>query len=72
MTWTTEQPTKEGWYWWEESAMHNGKHAVLIVEVTDFRGVLYQEHGDVRYLLANASGRWAGPLQPPAEGETHE
>lgn len=65
MTWTTDMPTKPGWYWWRRS---DEEHAALIsnakvIEVFEYGvdNTLYSTYGFVSQL----DGEWAGPLEPP-------
>ena len=56
MSWTTEKPSKPGWYWYRES---KGEPEILS---------LYKDDGQ---LLISGIGlqefpvEWAGPLEPP-------
>ena len=62
--WTTERPTKSGWYW-----MQAGK-GTNVVKVLEREGVLFvyyiEPASESRVLAALSSGiEWAGPLRPP-------
>ena len=62
MTWTTEKPTKPGWYWYRGEC---GGHTVKVIHYID-------DDGDGPYLatsedlnLTDLDGEWAGPVEPP-------
>ena len=64
-TWSTEPPTKPGWYWWAPSDEFT--HGVGICEVSAslFDGALYTRHTNIR--AGGYYGRWAGPIALPGE-----
>ena len=58
MTWTTDTPTKPGWYWWRSKIPH-----------TDFWTCPTIRDITVSALLNdNLWGQWAGPIPEPEEG----
>jgi len=67
MRWTTERPTKPGWYWWRANA-ESFESPHLIDRVGDIHG------GDVLYCatcdddhMEERDGQWAGPIPEPEE-----
>lgn len=80
MTWTTEVPTKPGFYYWQGGGMTGDE--VAIVQVNAFRDKTRELEGD-ELLLSQGSvrrkkhlpvsefgGRWAGPLPQPGDLRT--
>ena len=65
MNWTTERPTKPGYYWWR---LGSDGHAHLIEVTIDGNGVL-QSHPPAQLIeagrLVDTSGEWAGPVEHP-------
>ena len=65
MNWTSEKPTKPGWYW---HYTHNdrGMEFVTIFLVYDLEngGPLVCGHEDL-VDVAQHGGKWAGPLEAP-------
>lgn len=63
--WTTEKPTKPGYYWAEE--LCNGKLSRILVHVwwwvDEF--VITYTGNDHPKSLKDTNYRWAGPLEPP-------
>jgi hypothetical protein len=75
LNWTSEKPTKPGWYWFK-SDTHSA--LVLLREGTVPDAGLWADEGeDVQYneghqdgvhdYITNLAGQWAGPILPPAE-----
>ena len=63
MIWTTEKPTKPGWYWWRGPMW--GKEITRVLEVdSDDAGAFYVRR---EYYVNDLTGHWAGPLEPPHE-----
>ena len=64
MIWTTEAPTKEGWYWFSEPDGSDER----IVNVYHTEGGVsgpLAAHGE-NFKLVDLNGhRWAGPLERP-------
>jgi len=70
MTWTTEKPTKLGWYWWRRNELPDE-----MVNVLNYKGGFIvrayhsnpYENTDTKFelYLDQCSGQWAGPLEPP-------
>jgi hypothetical protein len=61
--WTTEPPTKPGWYWHRESG-----EAVVVKVLSvgnDYRSDLIELDGDDGPYYVRPTGQWAGPLKPP-------
>jgi len=68
LSWTTEKPTKQGWYWWRMK-----QSAPAVTELVTRYGELFDEfkkHSISDY--PDGQIEWAGPLEPPPEGETKE
>ena len=65
MNWTTEKPTKPGWYW---RRLSSDGHAHL-VEVTREGSGVVQTHPPAQLVEAgrsvDTSGEWAGPVEMP-------
>jgi hypothetical protein len=67
LTWRTEKPTKEGWYWWRETPQSEA--FVIKVNISEFdpkRNSVSFSGTDGDALLDEWTvGEWAGPLEPP-------
>ena len=64
--WTTDTPTKPGWYW---SQMRAGRpHVVELVSELDSGRITIGETGAYVTDLEAENHRWAGPLLPPQGG----
>lgn len=67
MKWTSEKPTKPGWYWYKSLRRPT---QVMQVYANEFfvRGVLFaQSSGLNSTRVAKLTGQWAGPLEEPQE-----
>jgi len=70
--WTTDTPTREGWYWWRPRPEQTP--TVLLVERRDGRLVVVDDGIVARVVsplrnasnLTNGESEWSGPLEPPA------
>lgn len=65
-TWSTEKPTRPGWYWWRQPYCQD-----VIVEITlggakNGKRLYVVTDGDTGEL-ASFSGEWAGPIPEPEE-----
>jgi hypothetical protein len=60
MNWTTDKPTKPGWYWWRN--LKDGMQPSMTLVDKD-KGGLYAGGSYVSFI----GGEWAGPLEPPKE-----
>jgi len=67
MNWTTDKPTKPGWYWYRGEC---DGHTVKVIHFID-------DDGDGPYLatsddvaLNDLGGEWAGPVEPPLQGQS--
>jgi hypothetical protein len=66
MIWTTEKPTKPGWYWYRKDPVDA---SMLLYcgatwdHIVDFAGLNEPVAFMKDHLL---EGQWAGPLEPPA------
>lgn len=73
MDWTTETPTKPGWYWAEEicelpdDPMHGEVEAVRVYDDQWGDGVLTARWRDVDVPFEQITERywWYGPVPPP-------
>jgi hypothetical protein len=66
LKWTTEKPTKEGWYW-----MNQGVDSTKVMKIKkDSRGHLFLDGAVYRAYLLEMGGltKWAGPIKEPQEG----
>ncbi len=67
LEWTTEPPTKEGWYW-----VTTKNYEISITECVyiDFPNVYSLGHTErVSAYFANTHRYWCGPITPPARPE---
>ena len=67
LTWTTEQPTKPGWYWWRDSEASEAQVVRVCVADDDVLG-LRAETVNWDCLVCECDGEWAGPIEEPKEG----
>jgi hypothetical protein len=61
MIWTTEHPTKEGWYWL--SLDNEGRQVVIVYVIDAERMVGVGTESEGKPSLQK--GTWFGPLEPP-------
>ncbi len=61
LTWTTEKPSKVGWYWWRS------KGDVQILSLYECDSLLRAEGIDIHWGVETLEGEWAGPIVPPEE-----
>lgn len=61
LRWTTENPTKPGWYWIRYGY---DKPNPLVVHVTESNGIWYR---DSWVLDQSETVEWAGPIPEPEE-----
>jgi hypothetical protein len=66
MTWTTQQPTKPGWYWYEDFAMEIGPVIIM------WKGSVFEVAGKQGDWFPTNQCQWAGPLQPPTNTNQEE
>lgn len=66
MTWTTDLPTKPGWYWYRHP-----EHKEWIVEVISTGSAVNVrfEWGWVDIFACHRHSEWAGPIQRPKENK---
>lgn len=72
LTWTTELPTKPGWYWFEGvSVCEIGPELLekqvplqVVRVIGDDDLAVRVDHGYAG-AIEDFSGQWAGPLEPP-------
>jgi hypothetical protein len=68
LLWTTDTPTKPGWYW---SQMRAGRpHVIELVPDIDSGLLTVAQTGAYVRDLEAENHRWAGPLLPPHGGTT--
>lgn len=65
--WTTERPTRAGWYWWRNLPEHDP----AVVRIFTRNGFMRVDWGskDADYLspwTRDVGGEWQGPLEPEA------
>ena len=60
-TWTTDQPTKPGWYWYRFSERDVNPEICRLTEDGEF----YKVGEECSYEFIELTGLWAGPLDPP-------
>lgn len=64
MTWTTEKPTKEGYYWYREK----GQVAAIVqcYSIDPIEGPMLWEAGcEQDFHAVNSPGEWFGPIEVP-------
>jgi len=62
--WTSEKPTKSGFYYYRQS--NDEDPIVLKVEVLDdCKGVVWLLGDNASESLEQCHGDWAGPIEPP-------
>lgn len=66
LTWTTDTPTKPGWYW---SQMRAGRpHVIELATETSPARLTVAQTGAYIVDLEAENHRWAGPLMQPQGG----
>lgn len=68
MKWTTEKPTKEGWYWYNDTVTGKSKEIVFIWRsgIGDLH-IGFNTESEV-YLLSEIYGEWSDqPIPEPEE-----
>ena len=69
--WTTEHPTKPGYYWWKEgkdSRPYPSLRKVSYVKYTK-QWIVSVYNSDEFQYLDNVDGFWAGPVPEPQEAK---
>ena len=61
--WTTEKPTKSGWYWWREVG---SKEATIVAVSIEDQTVCSRYTDEDSSLDKMVGGEWDGPLVPRA------
>lgn len=67
LTWTTEKPTKPGWYWARWPKLPQFGPEIVLVEQPCGPDTDYFEIHDVplcEYIEANGVMEWQGPIKP--------
>ena len=65
MTWTTDAPTKPGWYWFQVRRMK--PRVIEVIAEHEPERLLIAESSTPVDVLAGSIYWWAGPLDPPQE-----
>lgn len=65
MIWTTEKPTKPGWYWWRREK--GFIPSFLHVTTDHLKGTGFFIVGAYTVRFQNIGGEWAGPIPEPEE-----
>ena len=65
MKWTSEKPTKPGWYWWR-NLHYSEENTQRIVELRIYDGEIAIGNSTLRGFTRFETGQWAGPLVPPS------
>ena len=70
LAWTTNKPTKPGWYFWRKPALSSYSAMVLVLFTPDQRSlytVFHDGSPEKDYQLAQfvESVEWAGPVEAP-------
>ena len=63
MNWTTDKPTKPGWYWWRQDRVAK---MCRVWEWWDKKELYVRFEGADSEPVIALGGEWAGPLEPPA------
>jgi hypothetical protein len=63
LTWTSEKPTKSGWYWYRAQQLVYIAQIVLIEEQPNAELLMCIVGMDEKVPIPN--GHWAGPLEAP-------
>lgn len=67
MTWTTEKPTRPGWYWWRDLPEYDVR-MLYVVKQDHELFAYYVDNMDLHLWTSTKAGligEWAGPLAPP-------
>jgi hypothetical protein len=66
MKFTAEKPTQPGWYWWQHQPsspyQQAGQPTIGLVGEDE----IFHCHRFRKAMADMPSGRWSGPLEPPA------
>ena len=70
MTWTTDKPMREGWYWIRHSAVPGWEplaepHIVFVYGFEDGTPTVTLPSEELCSDLSTVTGQWCGPLEPP-------
>ena len=68
MTWTTEKPTRPGWYWYRKGE----KDVQLLMDVRKIEGQLTAHWSNgVSEVIDHMCGEWSGPLARGVSRTSH-
>lgn len=62
--WTTEQPKREGWYWFRKSNQHVWQILRVIIDPDDDTLSISWSDGGKDWI-ENWTGQWSGPIKEP-------
>ena len=68
MTWTTDTPTKPGWYWLQAHQMK--PRVIELIAEQEPQRLLIADSSTPVDALEGGIYRWAGPLDAPEEPST--
>lgn len=71
MRWTTEKPSRPGWYWWrsDDVAFKSRQCVVEVIKIAGDEPKYWLVNGvSINWSLGNTPGQWSGPIPPP-EGD---
>lgn len=66
MKWTSEKPTKPGFYWLTENHL-GGRRQTTIVEIAMIGDLTVKWVNGARDTVDRVSGQWSGPIPEPEE-----
>jgi hypothetical protein len=62
MNWTTDKPTKPGWYWYRTSEEDKTLYMVNVRELGGHINAIWSDGRSERVI--DMPGEWQGPLEP--------
>ena len=67
LAWTTQRPTKIGWYWYRRGSDEEPAKVLHFID-DDGDGPYIATSDDV--ALNDLAGEWAGPVEPPLSSQS--
>ena len=67
LAWTTQRPTKIGWYWYRHGSDEEPTKVLHFID-DDGDGPYIATSDDV--ALNDLAGEWAGPVEPPLSSQS--
>ena len=61
--WTEDQPSEDGWYWWDSFERTNNDPHLVRLEFSGKQGWIFEFNGKPRRMPED--GYWLGPVNPP-------